>query len=679
MMRHRGVPSVILGVLAAGAAPAVAQRPDTTRADTVSTLQEIVVQARKPITTVGGASAVLLRLDSLALPPAPSLELVLRELPALHVRRNSRGEAEISARGSDSRQVAVLLDGVPLTLAWDGRADVSVIPATAPQRIQYTRGLSSMLYGPNVLGGIVEISVGRSLLQPPQASAQVTSGFDHVGGFGGGASLTLPSQNDAGSWLIRAGLGYAETPGQPLARGVSEPAPVATDLRRNTDSRSVDGFASVRFHSNSGAWASFSGSSFHAERGIAAELGVENARFWRYPRVSRTVAVVAAGTGDRAGIFGGAGDLEASVGLDLGQTDIDSYTSRTYTVPSGFEDGRDRGLTLRLLGDHTLGPRGELRAAFTVSDIRHDEVLPTEEARYRQRLWSVGGEAVWRVIEEGSGISSLRVSLGGAYDVGQTPESGGREPLGTLSEWGARLGFTMAVRGGGTLVHGGLSRRARFPTLRELYSAALDRFAPNPGLRPENLLAMEVGVTTRLGAGEVQAVVFRHRLNDAVVRVTLPDRRFMRVNRDRLHSRGIELLASHAAGPVSISGDLTLQDVDLTDPEAGATNRPENLPEVFGSVRVGFPLWLGVRATTTVAYTGSQFCIDPGTGLDTELGAGTVLGGDVTRAWRLRRGAGVFSWLETRLSVDNLGNIALYDQCGLPRPGRLLQFQVRLF
>lgn len=669
------------GLAVALAAPAGAQRPDSARVDTtVSSLQEIVVQARKPITTVGGAAAVALRLDSLPLPPAPSLELVLRELPALHVRRNSRGEAEISARGSDSRQVAVLVDGVPLTLAWDGRADVSVIPATAPQRIEFTRGLASMLHGPNVLGGVVEISVGRSLLQPPTASAHLATGVDRFGGFGGSGSVTLPFESEAGRWLVRAGAGYADSPGQPLARGIVEPVPADRDLRVNTDSRIADGFATVRFHGNSGAWVSVSSSTFRAERGIAAELGVDNARFWRYPRVSRTVAVASAGTGERRALFGGHGDLEASVGVDLGRTDIDAYSSRTYAERSGFEDGRDRGLTLRVLGDHTLGARGELRAAFTLSDLRHDERLPDAEARYRQRLWSAGGETVWRLIDEGrGGIHSLRLSVGGAVDVGATPETGGREALGRRTEWGARAGLAMGLAGGGTLVHGGVSRRARFPSLRELYSGALDRFAPNPDLQPERLVALEAGVTTRVGRrGEIQAVLFRHQLDDAVVRITLPDRRFQRVNRDRLHSRGVELLASTAAGPVALSGDLTWQQVDLTDTRAGVTNRPENLPELYGSARAGVPVALGVRAMAEAVYTGSQSCIDPGTGRDATLGAGTVLNGELSRVWHIRP-TGLLARLEGRIALDNIGNLALYEQCGLPGPGRLLRVQVRLF
>jgi iron complex outermembrane recepter protein len=679
----RPIALVILAALTLAGPPARAQRPDSAAARTdtlVSSLQEIVVQARRPVTTVGGATALDLRVDSLRLPPAPSLEMVLREVPALHVRRNSRGEAELSVRGSDSRQVAVLVDGIPLTIAWDGRADVSVIPATAPQRIEFTRGLSSMLNGPNVLGGVVEISLGSHLRQPPAASAQLATGLDRAGGFGTSGSVTLPFASDAGRWLVRAGGGFADSPGQPLARGVVEPLPAGDGLRRNTDSRSLDGFATLRFHDNSGAWFSFAGSGFRARRGIAAELGVDRARFWRYPHVSRTVVVASAGTGQRAALFGGTGDLEASVGLDLGRSEIDAYASRAYDRATGFEDGRDRGLTLRLLGDHTLGGRGELRAAFTLSDVRHDEALPAGEARYRQQLWSAGGETVWRLVDEGRGaVSSLRLSAGAALDAGRTPETGGREPLGSRSAWGARMGFTMALADGGTLLHGGVSRRVRFPSLRELYSAALDRFAPNPALRPERLVALEAGVTTRLGRrGEVQAVAFRHELADAVVRITLPDRRFQRVNRNRLESRGLEVIASTVVGPVAVSGDLTWQRVDLTDPVAGVTNRPENLPGFFGSVRAGFPVGLGVRATAEAAHTGRQWCIDPGTGRDTRLDGGTMLNGELSRVWHLASG-GLLSRLEGRLSLDNAGNLALYDQCGLPRPGRLLRIQLRLF
>lgn len=651
------------------------------QADTVYRVGEVVVRAARPVTTIGGSSAIEVRLDSLELPPAPSVETVFRALPLLHVRTNSRGESEISARGSESRQVAVLVDGVPLTLAWDSRADVSVLPATGIQEITFVRGLSSMLFGPNVLGGVVEVGVGQSHFQPAQHAMSVEAGLDNTGGYSGAATIALPGTTANGEWLMRAGASLRESPGQPLANDVREPVATSDDLRLNTDAQSVNGFLAMRYRTNGGAWLAFSGSSFQSERGIAAELGVENARFWRYPHISRTLAVVSGGTGDRASPFGGRGDIEFSLGYDGGRTEIDAYTSREYSEKASFENGDDRTLTARLLADQTIGGRGDLRAAVTLSEIRHDESLPEGDARYRQQLMSFGAENNWRLIDGGAIINSLRLSVGAAFDVATTPESGGREPRQEqLDRWGGRVGLSAAVNDGRTVLHGGVSQRARFASLRELYSGALNRFQPNPDLKPERLLAMEAGVTTQLGNGQMQAVAFRHQLNDAVVRITLPDRRFLRVNRNELQSTGVELLASQRIGPIDLDGNVTFQSVDLTDTEADVTNRPENLPELFGRLNAQFPLLLELRGNAELDYIGNQFCIDPGTGNDRKLDAGSAVNAGLARTWAVRsRGASWVSRVEGRIAADNIGNIARYDQCGLPQPGRLLRFQVRLF
>jgi hypothetical protein len=110
------------------------------------------------------------------------------------------------------------------------------------------------------------------------------------------------------------------------------------------------------------------------------------------------------------------------------------------------------------------------------------------------------------------------------------------------------------------------------------------------------------------------------------------------------------------------------------------THQPENLPEVFGGVHASLPLPLGFHAVTEARYTGRQFCIDPGTGDDARLGAGAVVNAEVARTWRLNAtGGGWFGRLDTRVAVDNAGDVALFDQCGLPRAGRMVRVQFRVF
>lgn len=654
---------------------------ESTGDEDVYAVPDVVVRATRPVTTVGGASQVEAHVDSLPVPADATVEEVLRELPFIHVRTNSRGEAEISARGSESRQVAVLVDGIPVTLAWDARADVSVIPAAALEDVTFTRGLSSMLYGPNVLGGVVEARVGQA--HPPSGrTLTVALSADDVGTFRTALTAALPFESETGLFSVRGGVGFRDTPGDPLARKVDEPIDTGDDLRLNTDARNVDGFLALRYRARSGAWVSFSGSSFVEERGIAAELGVpdDDARLWRYPHVSRTLAVISAGTGFHTSPFGGIGDVEASVGYDRGRTEIDGFASRAYEETVDFEDSKDRTLTVRVVGDQSLGERGDLRAGFTLANIHHDESIPDGDFVYRQRLLSVGLENTWRLIRAGDTIEALSLNVGGAYDRAETPEAGGRETQQPISEIGARVGLSAVVRGGRTVLHAGVSRRGRFPALRELYSGALDRFAPNPDLAPEKLVTSEAGATTRLGTGELQVVGFHNVLEDAVVRITLEDGRFMRVNRNQLVSSGIEVVASQRIGPVDVSASGTLMWAEITDTSSDESSRPEHLPDALGRIALAFPIVSGLRGNLDISYTGDQFAIDAVTGEDAELAAEAIVNASLSRTWPLRAswGGGTFTTLVTRVVVENAADVALFDAYGLPEPGRRLRLEIRL-
>ncbi len=659
--------------------PAAGQA-DTTRADTtVFRIEGIRVQAKRAITTEGGASAIEVTLDSLALPAAATTEELFREIPTLHVRKNSRGEAEITVRGSESRQVAVLVDGVPLTLNWDARTDVSVLPSGAVSDLNMVRGLSSILYGPNVLGGVVEMSVARGVTLPRDPTLSASMGLDQKGGYGTSATGVMPFSGSNGNGMIRFGASFRDTPGFPLPDGVQEPVSAGDGLRLNTDAMNLSGFFALRHVRDNGAWSSFSASSFQAERGIAAELGAEEPRLWRYPHVQRTIMALSGGSGDRTTPWG-RGDLEASLGLDFGRTEIRSYSTRSYDEITGADDGKDRTVTLRLLGDHTLTGRGELRGSFTYSNIFHEAIEDGESSEYEQRLLSLAGETAWRLVEQDQRwLESLRMSVGGAWDRGSTPRTGGLESLGTLDDWGARLGLTALTHGGQTALHTGVSRRGRFPSLRETYSEALNRFIPNPDLHPEHLLAFEAGVTTRIGTGEVQVVGFHQKLTDAIRRITLPDRKRMRINSDEIRSTGLEVLFSQTFGRVALDADLTLQKVELIDPESFRSTEPENMPEQAGRIRLSLPLPAGLTFSGEAEYTGSQFAQHPDTGEDVELDGGIWWNGGLSRAWSLEASSGLARRIETGVFVDNLTDNLLWDQYGLPRPGRVIRVQARVF
>jgi iron complex outermembrane receptor protein len=665
---------------AAGASVSAQDPPDTIPRDSVRLLGGITVRVARPALTSGGSSSVVVDLDSLSSPPAPSLEEVLRAMPLIQIRTNSRGEAQPALRGSEDRQIAILMDGVPLTLGWDHRTDMSIIPLTAARSVTLVRGLSSILYGPNTLGGVVEVDVARAH-SPLTSIDPLTAGFalDETGGTNVSVTGGHLFDGSESQWAFRGGVGFQDRSGVPLADGVAQEPGIRARflsddaLRLNSDSRRADGFLMARYRSDEGTWASISASGIDVERGVPPEAHQDAPRLWRYPEERRLIAAVTGGTGQRE-TGAGTGDLEASIGLDLGSTLIEQYASEAYRTVADTEDSDDRVATLRLLGDHTLGQRGELRASATYADVNHDEVLSTEGASsYRQRLWSFGVESEWDL----GASSRTTLTLGAVLDGADTPESGDKPPLGHLTEPGVRIGATSLVRDG-LLVHAGLSRRSRFPSLRELYSGALGRFVPNPELGPETLLGTELGFTASGRIGEIQVVGFHHRLEDGIVRRSvvgtdgLP--RFERTNQNEIRSTGVELLTVGSFGGTTVNGDLTIQDVEGLD-TAGNEVPLEYEPAIVGRAGLDVPLPQRFRASGELRFMGAQRCENPEVGGLQRLASSRTLDLSLRRVFGLGR-SGALRRVDASASVRNLTDAIVFDQCGLPQPGRL--FQIRL-
>lgn len=691
-------------ISATAPAPLASQVPDTLQHDTIFELEPIAVRAVRPSTT-GGVSAIRVRLDSVRFRPMPLLEHVLRELPLVQVRSNSRGEAQLALRGAEERQIAILLDGVPLTLGWDHRTDLSVIPLTAAQSIQLVRGMSSVLHGPNVLGGVVEIGVGSepvSRVEPVTAAA----GLDHTGGYSLGASTGAIIDLDASTVVVRGGVGRRERNGlaAPADPAAVLPALAAGSRRVNSDLEHSDGFVTARYAPASGGWLSTTLSGFRATRGVPPELSEASPRLWRYPRVTRMVGVIAGGTDDIENPLGRA-TLDLNLGIDVGSSLIEDFAMPASPEDAGTEagdffrqvaeteDADDRTVTLRLKGSQRLAGGSGVTAAATMADVRHDEVITVGLANgaprrvpgeYRQRLWSLGAEADVPFDLDGPILTGGRVGGGLVWDGADTPEAGpdvvGGGP--TMTEWGARLGVTASTGGGAVLLHTALSRRGRFPALREMYSSALGRFEPNPNLRPEILSGLETGFTTRVGGYDLQVVGFHQRLDHAIARGAPPaasTARFMRVNRDQVRSTGLEVLAGYTTGGLTLETEFTLQSVEVIEPGSQAV-RAEYEPELAGGIGGTLPLIAGIEAAAEVEYWGEQFCSAPSPGTEDykTLEPSTRTDVQLARSFALGRRIASLQRLGVELAIDNLTDSTAYDQCGLPQPGRTLRLQVRV-
>jgi iron complex outermembrane receptor protein len=269
-----------------------------------------------------------------------------------------------------------------------------------------------------------------------------------------------------------------------------------------------------------------------------------------------------------------------------------------------------------------------------------------------------------------------RANVGGAIESAETPLTGGRSPQPGLDAGAFRVGLS-TVLSSGVRLHAAANRRSRFPALRELYSGALSRFEPNPDLKPERFSGLEAGATMFASGVQLQGVFFSNTLSDAILRLTRPDGKFQRINRDQLRSSGIELLGNWRGETVTFGADLMFQHVRVQDPSAaGTARRPENVPELGAGVNLDMKFGESL-VTTALNHKGAQYCLHPDLGRNVKLRARTSTDASVAREFTVRS-TGLMSRLRAVLAIDNAFDTAIYDQCGLPEPGRTIRLGMSL-
>ena len=151
-----------------------------TPADSSRALREVTVYASRlsqPGNQTGHAVTVIPG-SSIARYPVNSLDDLLRCLPALEVQsRGSFGaQADVSLRGSTFNQVLFLLDGMRLNDPLTGHfgAYLPITPAEIEQ-IEIIRGAGAALYGPDAVGGVINIVTKTFAATEHRHEAELTS------------------------------------------------------------------------------------------------------------------------------------------------------------------------------------------------------------------------------------------------------------------------------------------------------------------------------------------------------------------------------------------------------------------------------------------------------------------------------------------------------------------------
>lgn len=127
---------------------------------------DMVVTANRfaqPVSSVLAPTTVVTR-EEIDRWQAKSLTDVMRRLPGVDIGQNGGlgQKSSLFIRGTNSSHVLVLIDGIRLNQAGiSGSSDLSQIPLSLVQKIEYIRGARSAVYGSDAIGGVVNIITTR--------------------------------------------------------------------------------------------------------------------------------------------------------------------------------------------------------------------------------------------------------------------------------------------------------------------------------------------------------------------------------------------------------------------------------------------------------------------------------------------------------------------------------------
>lgn len=208
-------------------------------------LPETVVTASRiavPITDVLADVSVITR-EVLDKAGPSALRDVLAQLPGVQFTSSGslRSTTGIFLRGASASQTIVLIDGVRVGSATSGGASYENMPLDRIERIEVLRGAASALYGPDAVGGVIQIFT-RAPTEQLAVNATLGAGSDGV--LSTGASI----RGSAGP------IGYSFGVSREEAAGFSSRNnPLSSDFNPDDDafrSTSFDARLTAQVHKN---------------------------------------------------------------------------------------------------------------------------------------------------------------------------------------------------------------------------------------------------------------------------------------------------------------------------------------------------------------------------------------------------------------------------------------------
>ncbi|MBN2895499.1 MAG: TonB-dependent receptor [Campylobacterales bacterium] len=519
--------------------------------------------------------------------------------------QGGRAESTLYIRGFDARRIGVFIDGIPIYMPYDGNFDYARFLGADIAKIDLAKGYSSVVYGGNTLGGVVNI-VSRKPTKAIEGDVKGTLVLDsaskmarHVEQINLGAMTDgFYAQLGAASSKqdhFRLSDDYDPTPSQPKGerlRSENEDKKMSLKLGYMADDQSE---IALSYANQQGV----------KEQPPVTDTAYASNKYWDWPYWDKeTFSIVGQKNFD-------AFYLKTLLYYDTIKNSLYSYGDDTYSTfsPKGFSfksryDDHSYGTRLELgaeLGAHfvsvALNYKKDEHKGYDISKTSSDETL-TEE--YSDRTLSLGAEDRWQIthaLELLAGLSFDQQSGEKIFDTNKANLD--MLDLKTHSSITPQAALIYSVDEHSKL-RLSAAQKTHMPSMKERYSRRLGTAVPNVALKNEIADHYEVGYARQDGALQSGVNLFFSHLKDAIQSVPWDQNSSLKQNQNvgTFDHIGAEVELAYSTDTLTIGGNYTHISIDNTkDDEIKIVDVPKHQLFAFvkGDVGGGVSLYANAR------------------------------------------------------------------------------------
>ena len=615
------------------------------------TLDDIVVQAEREGPAQTDTSLVRIDRKDVNGSLSKSVAEALQRDPSIFRFRNGRGEQSILMRGFEQRQVLVLMDGVPLYNAYDRMLDLGRIPMGPVNHITLVKGAGSVAYGPNGLGGAINITTRRPGEGPFLEGEFASSPRDDAYRFRVGSDMQM------NSFAYHLDLGGVIEDGYHLSDRFTPTPNEDGEMRNNSDTKNFNVSGKMAWDLSASHQFQAGGFFTKGEWGVPPNVYSLNPRFWRWNLWEDVNAHI--GHAGRYGAF----SMEEMFYTNINTTELDSYDDNSYSTQNTKKAFHSRhedatyGVTLRpaYAFDRLFSQgRAYARAWVGARYDRHEErpTLDAPQTEFSVFTLTIAPEIELQPWDKLSFIAGLQADLEIPEKVeGFDPEN--NTHVGPMFQVFYKPQEPVFLKFQAT-------ERARFPTLKERYSSTLGGRLPNPFLEPET--AWNFGLDAGVEKGPVRMVAgaFYSDVEDLIEQTVQPGGVEQIDNVGGVKYVGTEALLEWKPG-LGFLVRANYAFLDYARDDADEARLPYR-PAHKGSVELAYAWRDRVTLSTIVWAVSNQDFQDPDTGRWGRLGPYWL--------WDAFLQGRPIQNLSLWFNVENLLDVDYQNAYGFPEPGR---------